>query len=195
MNNHIVLTLSILLAVSCAPRMAVHPKPEPFDVVVTTSNEEIECRILKRDSTRIVIKGKYDRFSYPIGLSEVKEIRYGDGRSEQFVEGESTPPESLERREFQAWKTEQKAGSGNRQFYGGMGFILGGAASWGLFGIIGPMSFFPPYGLVAALPIIVGTSTGYRIGKRKDLEEARKKLRRSPVPDSLAGHPPKKAPP
>ena len=194
MNSKISLALSVLLALSCAPRMAVNPKPEPWDVVVTTSDEEIECRIIKRDSTRIVIKGKYDRFSYPLGLSGVKEIRYGDGRTEHFFQGESTPPESLEHRQFQAWKTEKSAGSGNRQFYGGMGLIVGGLTSWKLFGVLGPWSWVTPYGLISALPIIVGTTMGYGYGKRKDLGEARKKLRSAPAPDSLKVNPPKKAP-
>jgi hypothetical protein len=194
MNHKIGFVFLILFVLNCAPRTAVSPKPEPLDVVVTTSDEVIECRILKRDSTRIVIKGKYDQFSYPLDLTGVKEIHYGDGRIEHFFQGESTPPESLEHRQFQAWKTEKSAGSANRQFFGGMGLILGGAVSWRLFGVLGPFSWITPYGLLSALPIIVGTTMGYGYGKRKDLEEARKKVRNAPAPDSLKGNPPQKAP-
>lgn len=175
------------LALGCAPRTAIKPQAEPWDIIQKTNGEKIECRVLEIGFPEVEIQPRYGAFSFIIDRSELKQINYGDGRVEYYFHGLKMPPESVEVRKLQERETTKKAWTTNRKYYAVMG-MFGGLPITCLLGFSqnSLIGFTPLYLIYMAAPMAFGTAVGYNYGKQKDIKEAKKRDLLKPKPDSLA---------
>ena len=172
----VLLLILSFLALGCAPRTAIKPPPEPWDVVLTNDGERIECRILEMGFPDIKIHPKYGAFSYTILRTDVKQIIYGDGREEYYFHGVNMPPETAKAQMLKDREIAKRTRTTNRKYYAVTGMI-GGFPVTCLIGVaLFPWSVIvPPFQVITLLPMGIGTAIGYNYGKNKDIKEARKR--------------------